>query len=58
MLMRNLDRQTIVRLKVDVIEAGFPVASKEILSSQILANHVDGPVIALARAVPRILNWL
>jgi 2-isopropylmalate synthase len=45
----------LARLKVDVIEAGFPVASKgDFEAVKILANHVDGPVIAaLARAVPK-----
>ncbi len=42
----------LARLKVDVIEAGFPVASPgDFEAVEYLANHVEGPVIAgLSRA--------
>jgi 2-isopropylmalate synthase len=45
----------LARLKVDVIEAGFPVASKgDFQSVKVIADLVEGPVIAaLARAVPK-----
>ena len=44
----------LVRLKVDVIEAGFPAASKgDFESVQTIAREIKGPVIcALARCVP------
>jgi 2-isopropylmalate synthase len=43
------------RLKVDVIEAGFPVSSKEQLEAvRLVAEEVEGPVIAaLARCVKK-----
>lgn len=45
----------LARLKVDVIEAGFPVASKgDFKAVKTIAEFVEGPVIAaLARAVPK-----
>src|SRR5436190_8514234 len=44
--------QQLARLGVDIIEAGFPIASPgDFEAVQAIARHVDGPVIAgLARA--------
>src|SRR5450759_1046264 len=43
----------LARLKVDVIEAGYPASSPEDFEAvQLLAREIDGPVIcALSRAV-------
>ncbi len=47
--------EQLARLKVDVIEAGFPAASADDFSGvQQIAKQVRGPIIAgLARAIPR-----
>src|ERR1022692_712335 len=44
----------LARLKVDVIEAGYPASSPEDFEAvQLLAQEIGGPVIcALSRAVP------
>ena len=44
----------LARLKVDVIEAGYPASSPEDFEAvQLLAREIEGPVIcALSRAVP------
>src|SRR5687767_6962901 len=44
----------LARLKVDVIEAGFPIASEgDFASVQAIAREIKGPIIAgLARCVP------
>ena len=48
----------LARLKVDVIEAGFPVISDgDFASVQAIAREIKGPVIAgLARCVPRDID--
>src|SRR5437773_3274491 len=48
----------LARLKVDVIEAGFPVSSEGDFSSvQTIAREVKGPIIAgLARCVPKDID--
>jgi len=48
----------LARLKVDVIEAGFPITSEgDFTSVQTIAREVKGPVIAgLARCVPRDID--
>lgn len=48
----------LARLKVDVIEAGFPVSSEGDFSSvQTIAKEVKGPIIAgLARCVPKDID--
>ena len=48
----------LARLKVDVIEAGFPVISDgDFLSVQTIAREVKGPVICgLARCVPQDID--
>jgi 2-isopropylmalate synthase len=45
----------LARLKVDVIEAGFPVSSDgDFEAVQTIARQIKGPIIAgLARCVPR-----
>ena len=49
----TLARQ-LARLKVDIIEAGYPASSPEDFEAvQRIAQEIDGPVIcALSRAVP------
>ena len=49
----------LARLNVDVIEAGFPVASDgDFASVQAIAKEIKGPVICgLARCVPRAAAW-
>ncbi len=44
----------LARLKVDIVEAGYPASSPEDFEAvQLLANEIEGPVIcALSRAVP------
>lgn len=48
----------LARLKVDVIEAGFPVTSEgDFASVQSIAREVKGPIIAgLARCVPKDID--
>src|SRR5881409_428314 len=48
----------LARLKVDVIEAGFPITSEgDFCSVQAIAREVKGPIIAgLARCVPKDIN--
>src|SRR6476469_1304258 len=48
----------LARLKVDVIEAGFPVISDgDFASVQTIAREIKGPIIAgLARCVPRDID--
>jgi 2-isopropylmalate synthase len=48
----------LARLKVDVIEAGFPVISEgDFASVQSIAKEIKGPVIAgLARCVPKDID--
>ena len=48
----------LLRLKVDVIEAGFPAASNgDFVSVQTIAREIKGPVIcALARCVPKDID--
>src|SRR5712671_4798961 len=48
----------LARLKVDVIEAGFPVISDgDFQSVQTIAREIKGPVIAgLARCVPKDID--
>lgn len=45
----------LARLKVDVIEAGFPISSPgDFLAVQTIASEVEGPIICgLARALPK-----
>src|SRR5258708_18202202 len=48
----------LARLKVDVIEAGFPITSEgDFASVQTIAREVKGPIIAgLARCVPKDID--
>lgn len=48
----------LARLNVDIIEAGFPVASPgEFSAVKTIANNIKGPVItALARAIPQDID--
>src|ERR1700741_5110178 len=48
----------LARLKVDVIEAGFPVTSQgDFTAVQTIAKEIKGPVIAgLARCVPKDID--
>src|SRR5437660_3444103 len=48
----------LARLKVDVIEAGFPVSSEgDFAAVQTIAREIKGPIIAgLARCVPKDID--
>src|SRR5438874_9696847 len=48
----------LARLKVDVIEAGFPITSEgDFHSVQSIAREIKGPIIAgLARCVPKDID--
>src|SRR6185436_7415763 len=48
----------LARLKVDVIEAGFPITSEgDFNAVQVVAREIKGPIIAgLARCVPKDID--
>src|SRR5512139_1599993 len=48
----------LARLKVDIIEAGFPISSEgDFAAVQAIAREIKGPVIAgLARCVPKDID--